>query len=457
MSFNLDSKIFGIISDEAERMQTQAYVIGGCVRDLYLGKDTHDIDIVVSKNGIELAEKVASILKTNVAVFKTYGTASFTADGFQWEFVSSKSESYTENNSSIEEDRLRRDFTINSMSLSLQKESWGLLSDPLGGMEDLKNGLIRTPVNADITFKDDPLRMVRAVRFATTLGFTIEEETAMSIRRNSHLLSHVAIERIITEMDKIICSQHPAEGIKLLDRLELLDKFFPELTAMKGVERHGKMGHKDNFLHTMGVLERLAAVSDKPLLRWAAILHDIGKPKSKRFDEKTGFTFHGHETIGARMIPGIFKRLKLPMDERMKYVQKLVSLHLRPIILSEDTVTDSAVRRLLFEAGDDIDDLMNLCEADITSANDAKVKRIMAGFAIVRKKLVEIEQKDHIRNFNPPITGEIIMTRYNIPPCKIIGDIKTVIKDAILDGKIPNDYDAAYALMEQTAQELGLK
>lgn len=457
MKFNLDSKIFHAISDEAEKLHTQAFMIGGCVRDLCMGRIPKDIDIVVRDSSIALAQNVARTVGAKVSIFKTYGTASFCADGCQFEFVTAKSNSYGENTgSSIEDDRLRRDLTINTMSISLQKENFGELSDPLGGMEDIKKGLIRTPSDPDRTFTDDPLRMIRAVRFATVFGFNIQEETAMAIRRNSRLLQQTPVERITAELEKIISSTRPAEGIKLLDRLELLDKFLPELTVMKGVERHGNVGHKDIFLHTMGVLERLAKVSDKLYLRWAAILHDIGKPKSKRYDQNTGFTFHGHEVIGAKMIPGIFKRLKLPMDERMKYVQKLVSLHLRPIILAEDIVTDSAVRRVLFEAGDDIEDLMTLCEADVTSANEAKVNRIMDGFAVVRTKLVEIEKKDHIRNFNPPITGEIIMERYGIPPCRIIGDIKTVIKDAILDGIIPNEYEAAYALMEQTAKQMGL-
>lgn len=463
MNSSLDNNIFKIISEEADAMHIDAYVIGGYVRDYFLQRPSSDIDIVAVGDGVELASRVGKLLNVKVTVFKTFGTASFTSGGFQWEFVGARKESYNFNSrkpvvetGTLEDDQRRRDFTINALAFSLNKDSWGELLDPFGGIQDMNNGIIRTPLAPDATFSDDPLRMMRAVRFATQLGFTIEKETADAIVRNAHRLEIISGERIITEVEKIMISSRPAYGIDLLDKTGLLKEFFPELTAMKGVERRGKLAHKDNFIHTLGVLRQLSEKSDKLYLRWAALLHDIGKPASKRFDEKTGFSFHGHEIIGSRMIPKIFRRLKLPMDERMKYVQKLVSLHLRPIILSEDIVTDSAVRRLLFEAGDDIDDLMMLCEADITSANSEKVKRLLANFAIVRQKLIEIEKKDHIRNFNPPITGEIIMSRYNIPPCKIIGDIKSVIKDAILDGKIPNEYDAAYALMEELAKKYGL-
>ncbi len=463
MNFNLDNDIFNIISTQATDMHICAYVIGGYVRDYFLQRPSSDIDIVAVGDGVELAERVGKILNAKVTVFKTFGTASFTSGGYQWEFVGARKESYNFDSrkpivetGTLEDDQKRRDFTINALAFSLQKDSWGELLDPFGGIKDMDQGIIRTPLAPDETFSDDPLRMMRAVRFATQLGFSIAEETMESIRRNAHRLEIISAERIITEVEKIMLSSRPASGIELLDHAGLLKEFFPELTALKGVERIGKLAHKDNFIHTIGVLRNLSENSDKLFLRWAALLHDIGKPASKRFDEKTGFSFHGHEVIGSKMIPKIFRRLKLPMDERMKYVQKLVSLHLRPIILAEDIVTDSAVRRLLFEAGDDIDDLMMLCEADITSANDSKVKRILANFAMVREKLVDIERKDHIRNFNPPITGEIIMARYNIPPSKVIGDIKSVIKDAILDGKIPNEYEAAYALMEELAKQYGL-
>jgi poly(A) polymerase len=357
----------------------------------------------------------------------------------------------------LEDDQRRRDFTINAMAWSLNAATFGELVDPFGGMEDLEEGIIRTPCDPDITFSDDPLRMMRAVRFASQLGFRIEEETFEAIRRNAARIRIVSRERIATELNKIVLSPVPSIGLELLELTGLLALIFPELHALKGVERRGQHAHKDNFYHTLKVVDNVARRSDDLWLRWAAVLHDIAKPLTKAYDPKVGWTFHGHEVLGSKMVPGIFRALKLPLNEHMKFVQKLVFLHLRPIILSEEMVTDSAVRRLLFEAGDDIESLMTLCEADITSGIDAKVKRYMANFELVRRKMKDLEERDRIRNFQPPITGEIIMRTYGLPPCREIGEIKEVIKNAILDGEIPNEYAAAHALMERLAAERGLK
>lgn len=461
---NLENKIFQIVSDCAHELNLKAYVIGGYVRDFYLRRSLTDIDITVVGSGIELAEAVGRVIGTNVTVYKTFGTAALKFEDCDIEFVGARKESYNFDSrkpiveqGSLDDDQKRRDFTINAMAFSLNKEDYGALLDPFEGMEDMEAQLIRTPLDPDTTFSDDPLRMIRAVRFATQLGFKIFPETVASIKRNAHRLEIISAERIATEMEKIMLSKDPARGFALLSECELLKQFFPEMEDLKGVDRVGSHAHKDNFIHTLKVLDNLAQNSDDLWLRWSALLHDIGKPATKRYYPKGGWTFHSHEVIGSKMVPKIFRRLKLPMDDRMKFVQKMVFLHLRPIILSEDIVTDSAVRRLLFEAGDDVDKLMTLCEADITSGDGKKVERYLRNFAIVRQKLVEIEQKDSIRNFQPPIDGAIIMQTYSIEPCSTVGEIKAEIKEAILEGIIPNEYDAAFGLMEKLAAERGLK
>ena len=433
----LSNPIFRKISRIAGEQGVRAFVVGGYVRDHYLRRPSTDIDVVVVGSGIALAEALGRELHTKVSVFKTFGTAMLRAGGIEVEFVGARKESYTHDSrkpqveaGTLEDDQRRRDFTINAMAWSLDADSFGELVDPFDGMYDLEECIIRTPCDPDITFSDDLLRMMRAVRFASQLGFTIEEETFLS--------------------------PVPSIGFELLEATGLLERIFPELHNLKGVEKRGAHAHKDNFVHTLKVLDNVARHSDDLWLRWAAVLHDIAKPLTKAYDPKAGWTFHGHEVVGSKMVPGIFRQLKLPLNEHMKFVQKMVFLHLRPIILSEDMVTDSAVRRLLFEAGDDVEKLMTLCEADITSGIDAKVKRYLANFGLVRRKMKDLEERDRIRNFQPPITGEVIMQTYGIGPCRAIGDIKEVIKNAILDGEIPNDYDAAYALMERLAAEKGL-
>lgn len=460
----LSHPIFRRIARLAREQGVDAYVVGGYVRDYYLRRPSTDIDVVVVGSGVALAEALGRELKTKVSIFKTFGTAMLrTRDGIEVEFVGARRESYTRDSrkpqveaGTLEDDQYRRDFTINALAWSLSEERFGELVDPFGGMEDMEDCLIRTPCDPDITFSDDPLRMMRAVRFASQLGFMIEEETFEAIERNVERMAIVSRERIITELNKIVLSPVPSMGFELLERSGLLKQIFPEMEALKGVERRGAHAHKDNFVHTLKVLDNVARRSDDLWLRWAAILHDIGKPRTKGYDPKIGWTFHGHEVVGSKMVPPLFRQLKLPMNEHMKFVQKLVFLHLRPIILSEDLVTDSAVRRLLFEAGDDVEQLMLLCEADITSGIDAKVKRYLKNFELVRCKMKDLEERDRIRNFQPPITGEIIMQTYGIPPCRAIGEIKEQIKNAILDGEIPNEYEAAYALMERLAEEHGL-
>ena len=460
----LSNPIFRRIARIAKEQGVDAYVVGGYVRDYYLHRPSTDVDVVVVGSGIALAEALGRELRTKVSVYKTFGTAMLrTRDGVEVEFVGARRESYSRDSrkpqveaGSLEDDQRRRDFTINALAWSLSEERFGELVDPFYGMEDLEDCLIRTPCDPDITFSDDPLRMMRAVRFASQLGFTIDDETFEAIRRNAERIHIVSRERIITELNKIVLSPVPSIGFTLLEKSGLLPLIFPEPSALKGVEKRGKHAHKDNFRHTLQVVDNVARRSDDLWLRWAAVLHDVGKPQCKGYDPKIGFTFHGHEVVGSKMVPAIFRRLKLPMNEHMKFVQKLVFLHLRPIILSEDLVTDSAVRRLLFEAGDDVEKLMLLCEADITSGIDEKVQRYLKNFELVRHKMKDLEERDRIRNFQPPITGEIIMQTYGIPPCQVIGEIKEQIKNAILDGEIPNEYEAAYGLMERLAAERGL-
>ena len=458
---HLKNPIFHLISETADVMNMPCYIIGGYVRDIFLKRESKDIDIVTLGSGIELATALTEKLgkKANLSVFKNFGTAQVKYKNLEVEFVGARRESYNRDsrkpiveNGTLADDQNRRDFTINALAIRLNQSHFGELTDPFGGINDLKDKIIRTPLDSDITFSDDPLRMMRAIRFATQLGFTIENNTFQAISRNKERIHIISKERIIDELNKIISSEHPSTGFLLLDKCGLLPLIFPELDALKGIETRGGRGHKDNFYHTLTVLDNLSAHSNNLWLRWAAIFHDIAKPVTKRYDEKLGWTFHNHNFIGAKMIPGIFRKMKLPLNEKMKYVQKLVELHMRPIILAEDIVTDSAVRRLLFDAGDDIDDLMTLCEADITSKNKEKVKRFLDNFALVRQKLKEIEEKDRIRNMQPPISGEEIMKIFNLTPCRMVGDIKASIKEAILDGIIPNERDAAYKYMLEYAK-----
>lgn len=470
MAIPLDNPIYRIVGHAADSLGIPAYAVGGVVRDYFLQRHCTDIDIVCVGSGIDLARATAQSINPSieVSVFKNFGTASFVYhhDNVNWqiEFVGARRESYRRDSrnpivekGTLEDDQNRRDFTINAMAVSLNNDTFGELTDPFGGIQDLNKGIIRTPLDPDITFSDDPLRMMRAIRFASQLGFYIQDSTFDAIQRNVDRIHIVSIERISVELNKIVLSPTPSVGFRLLEKSGLLRIIFPELSTLKGVEMVGQHGHKDNFYHTLSVLDHVAAKSDYLWLRWAAILHDIGKPATKRYDEKSGWTFHGHEVKGSKMVKKIFTHLRLPLDNKMKYVEKLVLLHLRPIILAEEEVTDSAVRRLLFDASNDIDDLMTLCEADITSKNEEKVRRYMKNFQIVRQKLVELEEKDRIRNFQPPISGEDIMKVFGIPPCHDIGVIKDTIKNAILDGIIPNDREIAWRMMLEKGAELGYR
>lgn len=462
----LNKEVSLLAGQEAERLGVRAYVVGGAVRDIFLNRRSKDIDIVVVGSGIALAEAVAQRISPTltVNVYKNFGTAQFNYNGIDIEFVGARKESYnfdsrkpTVEEGTLQDDQNRRDFTINALAVALNGENRGELIDPFEGVNDIREKRIRTPLEPDKTFSDDPLRMMRAVRFATQLNFTIDDETLESIMRNADRLKIISRERIVEEFNKILLSPKPSRGIFLLEKTGLLEQFLPQLLSLKGVDYVGSQGHKDNYYHTLEVVDKIALVSGNLWLLWAALLHDIAKPATKKFDLKTGWTFHGHDFVGSKMAASIFRQLKMPNNEKMRYVTKLIALHLRPIALVEDTITDSAVRRLLFEAGDDIDDLMLLCEADITSKNSRKVILYLDNFAKVRLKLKEIEEKDRIRNWQPPVDGALIMSTFGLSPSLQVGLIKTAIREAILDGVIENNYESAVKLMLETGEKMGLK
>ena len=461
----LDKPIFRQISQVADGLGLECYVVGGYVRDLFLQRPSKDIDVVVVGSGIRMAEALAEKLGkgAHVSVFRNFGTAQLKWRDTEVEIVGARRESYTHDSrkpvvedGTLEDDQNRRDFTINALAICLNQARYGELVDPFGGLDDLREKNIRTPLNPDVTFSDDPLRMMRAIRFATQLKFYIDDDTFESLCRMKDRIAIISRERIADELNKILLSPQPSRGFIDLERSGLLELIFPELAALQGVETKNGRAHKDNFYHTLEVVDNVARTSDNLWLRWAALLHDIGKPVTKRWDPRAGWTFHNHNYVGEKMIPSLFRKMKLPMNEKMKYVQKLVGLHMRPIVIADEEVTDSAVRRLLFEAGDDIDDLMVLCEADITSKNSERKRRFLDNFRLVRQKLKDLEERDRIRNFQPPVDGEEIMRTFHLPPCAQVGQLKSAIKDAILDGIIPNEHEAARTYMMQKAKEMGL-
>ena len=462
---HLQEKVFDYVSQAADELGFEAYVVGGWVRDLILKRESKDIDFVCVGSGVELARKVAQMAGKHdgFTVYKNFGTAMLRLGSVEAEFVGARKESYQRNSrkpivedGTLEDDQNRRDFTINAMAISLNKANYGELIDPFGGIEDLKNKRIITPLDPQITFSDDPLRMLRAIRFSSQLNFDIDPDTFDAIKNNVERLDIVSKERNIVEINKLVLSKVPSFGFNLLFESGILKNLFPEMVALHGVEQREGKSHKDNFYHTLKVLDNISENTDDLYLRWSAILHDIAKPPTKRFNKKVGWTFHGHEDKGARMVSGIFRRLKLPLDERMKYVEKLVRLHLRPIALVKEVITDAAIRRLLFDAGDDVEDLMTLCRADVTSKNDYRVKKYLKNFDLVDEKLARVEEEDKVRNFQPIITGEMIMEAFNLQPSKVVGEIKTEIREAILDGKIKNEYQEAFSYMTKIGLEKGL-
>ena len=465
ISIELQDEIFKLISRKADELQLETYVVGGYVRDLFLKRNSKDIDIMSVGHGIDLAEAIAQELglQDKLVVYKNFGTALINYQDYIIEFVGARKESYRSDsrkpiveNGTLEDDISRRDFTINAMAISVNQHSFGQLVDLYNGYQDLQDQILRTPLDPDITYTDDPLRMLRAIRFSSQLNFHIEENSFLAISKNADRVKILSKERIADELNKIVLSPIPSKGFKLLFKTKILHHIFPEMVALEGVEKQNGKSHKDNFYHTLQVLDNLSEHTDQLWLRWAAILHDIAKPATKRFEEGAGWTFHGHEDLGARMVPGIFKRLSLPLNDKMKYVQKLVQLHLRPIALTKENITDSAIRRLIFEAGDDLEDLMLLCNADITSKNPEKVKRYLKNFQLVKEKIITVEEKDRVRNFQPPVSGEMIMSTFGIGPSKYIGEIKTAVKDAIMDGIIENTPDQAYQYMLEIGSKLGL-